>query len=142
YSPSDTLLLRRQPSRWLGALLILLTLIGCVALDQSAMPALPALVCGLLLWLHCLWIWPRQVSLRHADSVTGLRFDQEGLHVLRGGGSEVRARLRAETFVSALLAVVRLREPGRLLPGSVILPADAVTEDSLRRLRLRLRFSR
>ena len=142
YSPSDTLLLRRQPSRWLGALLILLTLLGCVALYQSAMPALPALVCGLLLWFHCLWIWPRQVSLRHADSVTGLRFDQEGWHVLRRDGSEAGARLQADTFVSALLTVVRLREPGRLLPVSVILPADAATEDSLRRLRLRLRGSR
>src|SRR5690554_7707474 len=105
YSPSDTLLLRRQPSRWLGALLILLTLLGCVALYQSAMPALPALVCGLLLWFHCLWIWPRQVSLRHADSVTGLRFDQEGWHVLRRDGSEAGARLQADTFVSALLTV-------------------------------------
>ena len=38
--------------------------------------------------------------------------------------------------------VVRLREPGRWLPVSVILPVDAASEDSLRRLRLRLRFSR
>lgn len=62
--------------------------------------------------------------------------------MLRRDGSEVGARLQADTFVSALLTVVRLREPGRLLPVSVILPADAATEDSLRRLRLRLRFSR
>src|SRR5690606_22502225 len=100
----------------------------------------PALVCGLLLWFHRLWIWPRQVSLRHADSVAGLRFDQEGWRVLRRDGSEVGARLQADTFGSALLTVVRLREPGPLLPVSVILPADAATEATLRRLRLR--FSR
>ncbi|MFA5676871.1 MAG: hypothetical protein WC953_00485 [Pseudomonas sp.] len=142
YNPTDTLLLQRQPSRWLGALIILLTAFGCMALYRSAIPALPASLCALLLGVYCVWIWPRQVSLRHADSVTGLRFDSEGWHVLRRDGSERDARLLADTYVSALLTVVRLRQPGRWLPISVILPADAATEDSLRRLRLRLRFSR
>jgi len=113
-----------------------------MALYRSAIPALPASLCALLLGVYCVWIWPRQVSLRHADSVTGLRFDSEGWHVLRRDGSERDARLLADTYVSALLTVVRLRQPGRWLPISVILPADAATEDSLRRLRLRLRFSR
>lgn len=142
YNPTDTLLLQRQPSRWLGGLVILLTMLGCAALYRSALPALPASLCALLLWMYCAWIWPRQVSLRHADSVTGLRFDSEGWHVLRRDGSERGARLLADTYVSALLTVVRLRQPGRWLPISVILPADAAAEDSLRRLRLRLRFSR
>ncbi len=141
-NPSDSLLLQRQPSRWLGSILILTTLLGCLALYRSALPALQATAGALLLWLYCLWVWPRQVSLRHADSVTGLRFDHQGWHVLRRDGSERGASLRSDTFVSALLTVVRLREPGRLLTTSVILPADAAAEDALRRLRLRLRFSR
>ena len=142
YNPTDTLLLQRQPSRWLGAMVILMTVLGCAALIHSALSAWPMLLCMLLLAMHCLWIWPRQVSLRHADSVTGLRFDSEGWHVLRRDGSEKGASLLGDTYVSALLTVVRLRQPGRWLPVSVILPADAATEDSLRRLRLRLRFSR
>lgn len=142
YNPTDSLLLQRQPSRWLGALIILLNVLGCMALYRSALSALPAMSGAILLWLYCLWVWPRQVSLRHADSVTGLRFDSEGWHVLRRDGTERGARLLADTYVSALLTVVRLRQPGRWLPVSVILPADAATEDSLRRLRLRLRFSR
>lgn len=142
YSPTDTLVLHRQPSLWLGALIILLTLLGCMALYRSALPALPASLSGVLLWMYCVWVWPRQVSLRHADSVTGLRFDSEGWHVLRRDGTERGARLLGDTYVSALLTVVRLRQPGRWMPVSVILPADAATEDSLRRLRLRLRFSR
>lgn len=142
YSPTDTLLLQRQPSRWLGALMILLTVLGCLALYQSALSLLPAVLGAVVLWVYCLWVWPRQVSLRHADSVTGLRFDSEGWHVLRRDGSEMNARLLADTYVSALLTVVRLRQSGRWLPVSVILPADAADEDSLRRLRLRLRFSR
>lgn len=142
YNQTDTLLLQRQPSRWLGALIILLNVLGCMALYRSALSALPAVSGAILLWVYCLWVWPRQVSLRHADSVTGLRFDSEGWHVLRRDGTERGARLLADTYVSALLTVVRLRQPGRWLPVSVILPADAATEDSLRRLRLRLRFSR
>ena len=141
-NPTDALLLKRQPSRWLGGLIILLTMLGCMALYRSALPPLPAALCAVLLWAYCLWVWPRQVSLRHADSVTGLRFDSQGWHILRRDGTEMGARLLADTYVSALLTVVRLRQPGRWLPISVILPADAATEDSLRRLRLRLRFSR
>lgn len=141
-SPGDFLLLQRQPSRWLGSLVILMTLFGCMALYRSALPLVQATVGALLLWGYCLWVWPRQVSLRHAGSVTGLRFDSQGWHILRRDGSERGASLRSDTFVSALLTVVRLREPGRLLSTSVILPADAAAEDSLRRLRLRLRFSR
>lgn len=142
YSPTDTLLLQRQPSRWLGALIILLTVLACMALYHSALSVLPAVLCAVVLWMYCLWVWPRQVSLRHADSVVGLRFDSEGWHVLRRDGTEMGARLLADTYVSALLTVVRLRQSGRWLPISVILPADAADEDSLRRLRLRLRFSR
>jgi toxin CptA len=102
------------------------------------------LAAGMMLVLagYALWVWPRQVSLRHASSVTGLRFDSEGWHVLRRDGSEASARLLADTFVSAFLTVVRLREPGRWGPVSVVLPPDAAAEEALRRLRLRLRFSR
>lgn len=142
YNPTDILLLHRQPSRWLGVLIILLTLLGCMALYRSALSTLPSLLGVMGLWVYCVWIWPRQVSLQHADSVTGLRFDSEGWHVLRRDGSERGARLLGDTYVSALLTVVRLRQPDRWLPVSVILPADAASEDSLRRLRLRLRFSR
>jgi len=141
-NPTDSLLLKRQPSRWLGGLIIFMTMLGCMALYRSALPPVPAALCAVLLWAYCFWVWPRQVSLRHADSVTGLRFDSQGWHILRRDGTEMGARLLADTYVSALLTVVRLRQPGRWLPISVILPADAATEDSLRRLRLRLRFSR
>lgn len=141
-NPTDTLLVQRKPSRWLGALVILMTVLGCAALLHSALSIGATLACMLVLGIYCMWIWPRQVSLRHADSVTGLRFDSEGWHVLRRDGSERVASLLGDTYVSALLTVVRLRQPGRWLPVSVILPADAAAEDALRRLRLRLRFSR
>ena len=142
YNQADSLRLQRQPSRGRGLLVIVVNVLGCVALYRSALSALPAISAAILLWVYCLWIWPRQVSLRHADSVTGLRFDSEGWHVLRRDGTERAASLLGDTYVSALLTVVRLRQPGRWLPVSVILPADAAAEDALRRLRLRLRFSR
>lgn len=126
----------------LGAGVLLLTLLALVALFRSAMPVLEAALCMTGVLVYCGWIWPRQVSLRHAQSITGLRFDSHGWHLLRRDGSETGANLQPDTFVSAFLTVVRLREPGRLFPVSVILPADSASEDSLRRLRLRLRFSR
>jgi toxin CptA len=121
---------------------LLMTLLALVALFRSALPVSGAALGMTAVLLYCWWIWPRQVSLRHAQSITGLRFDSHGWHLLRRDGSEAGADLQPDTFVSAFLTVVRLREPGRLLPVSVILPADSASEDALRRLRLRLRFSR
>ncbi|MFN3580119.1 MAG: hypothetical protein ACK4VV_06565 [Pseudomonas sp.] len=142
FSQPDYLLLQRQPSRFLGAVLLLFCVLAGVALYRSAVPPMLAMAAMLVVIAYSAWVWPRQVSLKHAQSVTALRFDGEGWHVLRRDGSESGARLLADTFVSALLTVVRLREPGRWWPVSVVLPADAATEDALRRLRLRLRFSR
>lgn len=141
-SPTDYLTLQRRPSRFLGTLLLLISLLAVVGLFRSALPALQAALCITAVLVYCWWVWPRQISLRHAQSITGLRFDSQGWHVLRRDGSEAGANLQPDTFVSAFLTVVRLREPGRWLPVSVILPADSASEDALRRLRLRLRFSR
>ena len=142
YSQTDYLVMHRQPSRWLALLLLCGSLLACLAVFQSALSLLPSLLCILLVCGYGCWIWPRQVSLRHPHSVTGLRFDGEGWHVLRCDGSEAAAKLLADTYVSAMLTVVRLREQGRWRAVSVILASDAASEESLRRLRLRLRFSR
>jgi len=142
FSQPDYLVLRRQPSRFMGVLVLLLSVLACVALLRSGLTPLPVIVSMLVVVSYGMWVWPRQVSLRHAQSVTALRFDGQGWHVMRRDGSESGARLLADTFVSAFLTVVRLREPGRWWPVSVILPADAANDDALRRLRLRLRFSR
>ena len=122
YSQTDYLVMHRQPSRWLALLLLCGSLLACLAVFQSALSLLPSLLCILL--------------------VSGLRFDGEGWHVLRRDGSEAAAKLLADTYVSAMLTVVRLREQGRWRAVSVILASDAASEESLRRLRLRLRFSR
>ncbi len=142
YSQTDYLVMHRQPSRWLALLLLCGSLLACLAVFQSALSLLSSLLCILLVCGYGCWIWPRQVSLRHPHSVTGLRFDGEGWHVLRRDGSEAAAKLLADTYVSAMLTVVRLREQGRWRAVSVILASDAASEESLRRLRLRLRFSR
>jgi toxin CptA len=142
FSQPDYLVLQRQPSRLLGALVILLSVLACIAVLRSGLQPLLATASMLVVVGYGVWVWPRQVSLRHAESVTGLRFDSQGWHVMRSDGSEHAVRLLADTFVSAFLTVVRLREPGRWWPVSVILLTDAATDDALRRLRLRLRFSR
>lgn len=132
----------RQPSRWLAVLLLASSLLACLAVYQSALSLLPRILCVLLVCSYALWIWPRQISLQHPHSVTGLRFDSDGWHILRRDGSEAAAQLLADTYVSALLTVVRLREQGRWRAVLVVLASDAASEESLRRLRLRLRFSR
>lgn len=142
FSQPDYLVLQRQPSRLLGGLLILLSVLACTAVLRSGLHPLLATASMLVVVTYGVWVWPRQVSLRHAESVTGLRFDSQGWHVMRSDGSENAVRLLADTFVSAFLTVVRLREQGRWWPVSVILLTDAATDDALRRLRLRLRFSR
>ncbi|HDY97044.1 MAG TPA: hypothetical protein ENH72_01015 [Pseudomonas sabulinigri] len=142
YSQTDYLVMSRQPSRWLAVLLLASSLLACLAVYQSALSLLPRILCVLLVCSYALWIWPRQISLQHPHSVTGLRFDSDGWHILRRDGSEAAAQLLADTYVSALLTVVRLREQGRWRAVLVVLASDAASEESLRRLRLRLRFSR
>ena len=132
----------RQPSRWLAVLLLASSLLACLAVYQSALSLLPRILCVLLVCSYAPWIWPRQISLQHPHSVTGLRFDSDGWHILRRDGSEAAAQLLADTYVSAMLTVVRLREQGRWRAVLVVLASDAASEESLRRLRLRLRFSR
>ena len=77
YSPTEYLLLRRQPSRWLALALMLMGLLACVGVLQSALPLWPSLLCLLLVACYCSWVWPRQISLSHPHSVTGLRFDSD-----------------------------------------------------------------
>ena len=65
---------------------------GGLAALVNFLPYLGPVAMMLVLAGYSLWVWPRQVSLRHASSVTGLRFDSEGWHVLRRDGSEASAR--------------------------------------------------
>lgn len=142
YSQTDYLVMQRQPSLWLAVLLLSCSLLACLAVYQSGLSLLPSLLCILLVCSYGCWVWPRQISLQHPHSITGLRFDSEGWHILRRDGSEAAARLLADTYVGAMLTVVRLREQGRWRSVSIVLASDAAPEESLRRLRLRLRFSR
>ena len=94
YSQTEYLLLQRQPSRWMALVLLLSSLLACLGVFNSALSLWPSLLCVGLVLLYGGWVWPRQVSLRHPHSVTGLRFDSEGWHILRRDGSEVAARPR------------------------------------------------
>jgi len=142
FSPTEGLLLQRRPSPLLGGGLLLCALLALLALSLTRLSLPVLLLLGVLLLLQLGWLWPRHVSLRHARAVTALRYDVAGWHVLRRDGSETAATLLPDTWVSTLLTVVRLREAGRWWSLSVILLPDAAAADALRRLRLRLRFSR
>ena len=100
YSQTEYLLLQRQPSRWMALVLLLSSLLACLGVFNSALSLWPSLLCVGLVLLYGGWVWPRQVSLRHPHSVTGLRFDSEGWHILRRDGSEAKkSKNKSKTVV-------------------------------------------
>lgn len=117
----------------------LLALIACLML------AVPGGIKWVLLMLcmgHGFWVMPRQVLLSHPWAVTGLRRDRSGwqLWTRRAGWQPVQ--LRHDSVALPGLVIIRYRRPGQWFSRSICVPADAMTADQHRRLRVRLKFSR
>ncbi|UQY35570.1 hypothetical protein K8U54_03495 [Pseudomonas fulva] len=96
------------------------------------------LACG----CHAAWVLPRHVLLTHPAVFNRLRHDDDGWQVQRGGGPWQPVTLQADSMALPWLVIVRFRLPGRPFTYSLCIPADAMSADMHRRLRVRLKFSR
>nr|WP_276583375.1 protein YgfX [Pseudomonas sp. RIT-PI-S] len=101
---------------------------------------------GFALLLGCLahgaWVLPRQVLLTSAHAVTGLRRSPEGWALFNRAKGWQPAQLRRDSMALPGVVILRYRLPGQWWSRSVCIPADSLSRETHRRLRLRLRFSR
>lgn len=131
--------LQPRPSRWLAVFLVLVYgAVAAVALvlpvHWSARAALVLAAAGGLAYGMA-----HQVLRRLPWSVTGALWEPDGTWTLTlGDGREVEAKLCPSTFVSQSLVVLNFRRAWWWSPA-LVLPADSLDADLLRRLRARLR---
>jgi toxin CptA len=116
-----------------GAATVAVLLLPLPWFGRAALAAAVAVGLVYAVWAHLLRALPW--SVREA------LWDPDGTWTLTlGSGRRLEARLSPSTFVSPFLVVLNFRR-GRWRRCALLLPADALDLDLLRRLRVRLRLS-
>jgi toxin CptA len=136
---ASRLIIQLKVSAALGAVLSLLHLGALALLFLVDLPLWSSAALGVLL-LASLYRSLVRHALRSApEAIRALRWhEEEGLSITRGNGkSPVAASIRSR-FVHPALVLLSLRLPGRLLPVSLVIAADALEADVFRRLRVAL----
>lgn len=105
--------------------------------------ALWALLLGMVLCLvHGGWVLPRQVLLSHREAFTRLRHGPAGWELWNSRRGWQPVQLRPDSLALPTAVVLRFRLPGQHWIRGLCLPADTLSADQHRRLRVRLKFSR
>ncbi|WP_256930729.1 protein YgfX [Pseudomonas sp. ABC1] len=120
----------------------MLWVVACVAVLQSGAPLVLMGAMLAFCLVHAVWFMFRFVFPNNPGAWCRLRHDAQGWHLWCAGQGWQDVTLCTDTLASPLLIVLRLRRPGRLFAESLCLPADAMSPDDHRRLRVLLRFSR
>ena len=133
------LIIRPRPSRRLGGFvaathLAALAVAGALPLGWVVRVGLMLSIAASLGWL----LWAGVLG-RAPWSVREAVWDEQGWRLTLEDGRVREARLAASTYLGAGLVILNLR-CGRLRRRSLVLTADAVDGDLLRRLRARLRL--
>jgi toxin CptA len=125
-----------KPSRRLGLLLAGMLLLALAAISLAALP-------GSLQWVLGLAVTGLGVrGWRGSTPVARLRIAADGRLQWRDDMAEWRAaEILGDSFVSTALIVMRLRTADRRVLALVLLP-DSADAESLRRLRVSLRWTR
>ena len=110
-----------------------------VALSETRF-VLPA--CALLL-VHGCWTIRSQALLRHSRSIICLELSGEDECIAqRRDHRLLRCRLAPSSYLTPWLIVLTLEREGRSLATHVVMMPDSSSGEMLRRLRVRLRWSR
>ncbi len=125
-----------KPSRRLGLLLLGMAALAGVALLLADVPTGIAFALGSAVTGLGVWGW------RQAAPMTSLRIAADGrLQCLDGRAEWCDVEVLDDSFVSSVLIVLRYRAADRRVHALTLLP-DSADADSLRRLRMSLRWAR
>ncbi|KPB35389.1 Uncharacterized protein AC515_4929 [Pseudomonas savastanoi pv. phaseolicola] len=145
-SPSDRFECHWQASRLLLTAYLAVQLLALIALSWLNIASL-ALVLGVLFCLmHAAWTLPRSILLSHPAAFTALKRDLQGWQLWNQRDGWQPVQLCPDSLALPLVVILRFRpivagRPGRSIKSCCI-PFDALTPDTHRRLRVRLKFSR
>ena len=131
-----------HPSRLLAAALAAChtsaVVVACVAIASGyvAIPLACVVACHGFFAIH------RHALLRNAGSLVAIHLrGATECTVLRRDGGEIECRIGTDSYVSTWLTVLQLEQSGRRLRRYIVLAPDSSSAESLRRLRVRLRWS-
>ena len=128
-------------SRWLRAFIILSpALSALIVLFAPALPWWFRLLVAIALGLSIRHFWCLHISRQHSDAIQEAVFytvDNWRIHTLSGSKF---ARLHDSSFIHRWICVLNLRADNGRIHTLILLP-DNLPADTLRRLRVRLKFS-
>ena len=138
---------RWQPSRGLLAAYLSAQVLALTSITLLSIPLWAKAIGVLLSALHASRCLRPLILLNQGTSFTGLRRDSGGWSLWSEGGGWEPVQLRPDSLALAHIVLLRFRRvtspwPSRLWTRSLCIPADAMTAQAHRRLRLRLKFSR
>ena len=121
---------------------MLVSSLACLAVALAAVPWLLKLFALLVLVVQI--SWQILLILNHKQSFLrrGLRHSQQGWQLWSAQQGWRSIQLRADSIALPALILVRYRFAHQRFYRSAIIPADSLSQDSHRRLRVRLKFSR
>ena len=141
-SPSNSFECRWHASGQLLAAYLAAQLLALISICLLSIPVWVR-VLGILLCLgHGFWVLPRHVLLTHPSAVTRLRCDADGWQLWSRGRGWQAVQLRRDSLALPRAVIVRFRVRDEWRVRAVCIPADALSPDQHRRLRVRLKFSR
>ncbi|WP_122665439.1 protein YgfX [Pseudomonas viridiflava] len=148
FSPSDHFECHWHTSRGLLVAYGIAQFLALIALYMLAVPGWAFLLGLALCTAHCLWVVPGSILLSSPTALTGLRRNAEGWQLWSQRDGWQPAQLCRDSMALPLFVVLRFRLVGKGAGGrwhgvrGICIPCDAMAQDTHRRLRLRLKFSR
>lgn len=131
-----------QPSLRLSKLVLLVLLLACLAVLLSALawPLKSAALFVLVVQIsfHAQRIQQQQLPCKRM----GLRHGAQGWQLWNARHGWRPIQLRADSMATPTLVLLRYRCAQQWFYRSAVIPADSLPQDSHRRLRVRLKFSR
>jgi toxin CptA len=116
--------------------------LALLSLMLAALPGWARAAGALLCAAHAAWVLPRHILLRDPRAFTGLRHDAHGWQLYNAVEGWVPVRLRPSSLALPPAVILHFCRPGQWFARGLCVPADSLSKDMHRRLRVRLKFSR
>lgn len=131
-----------RPSRLLLGGYLLVVALAALAILLAELPGRWQIILLMLLLLHAAWVLPRQLLMRHAGAISGLRHDADGWQLYSARDGWQAAQLYPDSLALPSAIFLQFRLKGQRWRRGLCIACDALPAVQHRRLRVRLKFSR
>ena len=131
-----------RSSRLLLGGYLLVAALACMAVLLAELPGHWQIILLMLLLLHAVWLLPRQLLMRHAAAISGLRHDADGWQLYSERDGWQAAQLYPDSLALPPAIFLQFRLKDQRWRRGLCIACDALPAAQHRRLRVRLKFSR